>query len=41
MTNVIKISIFAALMTGFIIGTQIKEKRADKKKSKTEKLKTL
>lgn len=39
--QIIKISIFAALMTGFIIGTQIKEKRADKKKPKTEKLKTL
>lgn len=39
--QIIKISIFAALMTGFIIATTIKEKRADKEKPKTEKLKTL
>ncbi len=34
--NIIKISIFAALMVGFIIGTTIKEKRAEKKKAKIE-----
>ena len=39
--QIIKISLFAALMTGFIVASQIKEKRADKKKPKTEKLKTL
>lgn len=37
MIGIIKVSIFAALMTGFIIGTSIKEKRANKKKVKTEK----
>jgi hypothetical protein len=29
--NIIKISIFATLMAGFIIGTTIKEKKARKK----------
>ena len=36
MINILKISIFAALMTGFIIGTSIKEKRS--KKAKKEKI---
>ena len=37
MIAIIKVSIFAALMTGFIIGTSIKEKRS--KKAKIEKAK--
>lgn len=37
--NILKISIFAALMTGFIVVTSIKEKRAEKKKDKIEKKK--
>lgn len=37
MINILKISIFAALMAGFIIGTSIKEKRS--KKAKIEKTK--
>ena len=41
MINIIKLTIFITLMTGFIVASQIKEKRADKKKPKTEKLKTL
>jgi predicted TIM-barrel enzyme len=36
MIAIIKVSIFAALMTGFIIGTSIKEKRS--KKAKIEKI---
>jgi hypothetical protein len=40
MIQIIKISIFAALMVGFIVGTSIKDKRAEKKKAKTE-LKSL
>ena len=36
MIGIIKVSIFAALMTGFIIGTTIKEKRTEKKKAKIE-----
>lgn len=36
MINIIKISIFGTLMIGFIVGTTIREKRANK--PKTEKV---
>jgi hypothetical protein len=38
MIQILKISLFAALMAGFILGTSIKEKRAEKK-AKIEKAK--